>query len=244
MCIPLRRRTYRSNSRKICCSQVTCGPTERTDDSAPRIASSRVSQPRKTIEKEVRIQLKESILFTDSAIVLAWIRSQGRRLKPFVSSRVGEIQDNVQPVQWRHIPTEHNVADDVSRGLPVAELSDRWKNGPEYLYLPKENWPADSATPDPNEVERECGNVQVLVAATTNESTATGIIDLERFSSWKRLVRVTAWTLRMKAKFLAKTRSTDESTADGDCLTPEELKRGRLFWIKATKGESQRVQNA
>ena len=38
----------------------------------------------KTIEREVRIQLKESILFTDSAIVLAWIRSQGKRLKPFV----------------------------------------------------------------------------------------------------------------------------------------------------------------
>ena len=189
----------------------------------------------KTIEKEVLIQLKESILFTDSAIVLAWIRSQGRRLKPFVSSRVGEIQDNVQPVQWIHIPTEHDVADDVFRGLSVAELSDRWKNGPEFLYLPKENWPVDSAIPDPNEVERECRNVQVLGAATTNETTATCIIDLERFSSWKRLVRVTAWTLRMKAKFLAKLRSTDESTANGDCLTPEELERGRIFWIKAAQ---------
>lgn len=37
---------------------------------------------RKTIEKEVRIQLKESILFTDSAIVLAWIRTQTFRFKP------------------------------------------------------------------------------------------------------------------------------------------------------------------
>ena len=58
--------------------------------------------------------------------------------------------------------------------------------------------------------------MQVLGAATTNETTATCIIDLERFSSWKRLVRVTAWTLRMKAKILAKLRSTDENTADGD----------------------------
>ena len=38
-------------------------------------------------------------------------------------ARVGEIQDNVLSVQWRHIPTEHNVADS-----PVAELSDRIKN--------------------------------------------------------------------------------------------------------------------
>ncbi len=66
-------------------------------------------------------------------------------LKPFVASRVGEIQDNVQPVQWRHIPTVYNVADDVSRGLRVAELSDRWKNGPEFLHLPKEEWPVENA---------------------------------------------------------------------------------------------------
>ena len=38
-------------------------------------------------------------------------------------ARVGEIQDNVLSVQWRHIPTKHNVADS-----PVAELSDRIKN--------------------------------------------------------------------------------------------------------------------
>ena len=43
-------------------------------------------------------------------------------------ARVGKIQDNVLSVQWRHIPTEHNVSDDVSRGSPVAELSDRIKN--------------------------------------------------------------------------------------------------------------------
>jgi hypothetical protein len=95
-------------------------------------------------------------LFTDSTITLAWIRSKGKRLKPFVSSRVGEIQTNVQPVQWRHIPTEHNVADDVSRGLSVAELSGRWKNGPAFLLLPKEEWPIERANADQDEVEREC----------------------------------------------------------------------------------------
>ena len=36
------------------------------------------------------------------------------------------IRENFQPAQWRQIPTEYNVADDVSLGLPVAELSDRW----------------------------------------------------------------------------------------------------------------------
>ena len=68
----------------------------------------------KTIGNEIRIPLQESILFTDSEIVLAWIRNQGRRLKPFVSSRVGEIQSKIQPAQWKHIPSAHRVQKDGS----------------------------------------------------------------------------------------------------------------------------------
>ena len=145
---------------------------------------------------------------SDCAIVLAWIHSQGRTLKPFVSRRIGEIQDNVQPVQWRHIPTEHNVANNISRGLPVAELSDRWENDPKFLFLPKENWPVDDAKPNPKEAEKECKNRQMVGAVTTNGITATCIVNSEKFSSWKRLVRVTAWILRTKAKILAKIRPT------------------------------------
>jgi hypothetical protein len=163
----------------------------------------------KTIEKEVRIPLQESILFTDSTITLAWIRRKGKRLKPFVSSRVGEIQSNVQPVQWRHIPSEHNVADDVSRGLPVAELSGRWKNGPAFLLLPKEEWPIESTNADQDEVERECKKTQA-VGTVTSKETATGVIDCERFSRWGRLVRVTAWVLRMKRNSLSKINPTNE----------------------------------
>ena len=195
----------------------------------------------KTIEKEVRIPLQESILFTDSTITLAWIRSKGKRLKPFVSSRVGEIQTNVQPVQWRHIPTEHNVADDVSRGLSVAELSGRWKNGPAFLLLPKEEWPIESANADQDEVERECKKTQA-VGTVTSKETVTGVIDCERFSRCGRLVRVTAWVLKMKKNLLAKIKPTNDIAVE-ESLTPEELEKSRIFWIKeAQKGLEVRVK--
>ncbi|XP_068750786.1 uncharacterized protein [Montipora capricornis] len=76
----------------------------------------------KTIVDESRFQFEKVILFLDSKIVLAWIRSEARRFKPFVSARVGEIQTNTDPSQWKHIPGEMNVADDVSRGIPVRNL--------------------------------------------------------------------------------------------------------------------------
>ena len=51
----------------------------------------------KTIAQESRFHFENVILFLDSEIVLAWIRSEARRFEPFVSVRVGEIQTNTDP---------------------------------------------------------------------------------------------------------------------------------------------------
>ena len=91
----------------------------------------------KTIQEESRIKFKDVMFFTDSTIVLAWIHSTPGSFRPFVSSRTGEIQGNSNPSQWRHIPGEFNVADDVSRGIRVQDLNKRWCNGPEFLQLPE-----------------------------------------------------------------------------------------------------------
>lgn len=48
----------------------------------------------KSIQDETRIQFQDAKFFTDSSITLAWIQSPSRSFKPFVSSRVGEIQSN------------------------------------------------------------------------------------------------------------------------------------------------------
>ena len=96
--------------------------------SVPRLelqAAVLASRLAKTIEQESRLQFKSVRLFTDSSITLAWLQSPSRSFKPFVSSCVGEIQSNTDPSQWRHIPCEVNVADDVSRGIRVEELNGR-----------------------------------------------------------------------------------------------------------------------
>ena len=90
--------------------------------SAPRLelqAAVLASRLAKAIEQESSLQFKSVKLFTDSSITLAWLQSPSRSFKPFVSSRVGEIQSNTDPSQWRHTPGEVNVADDVSRRIRV-----------------------------------------------------------------------------------------------------------------------------
>ena len=49
----------------------------------------------KTIVQESRFHFENVILFLDSEIVLAWIRSEARKFEPFVSVRVGEIQTSL-----------------------------------------------------------------------------------------------------------------------------------------------------
>ena len=53
----------------------------------------------KSIQEESRIQFKDVKFFTDIPITLAWIQGPSRSFKPFVSSRVGEIQSNSDPNQ-------------------------------------------------------------------------------------------------------------------------------------------------
>ena len=125
--------------------------------SIPRLelqAAVLVTRLAKNIREESRIQFQSVKFFTDSMITLAWLQSLSRSFKPFVSSRVGEIKSNSDPSQWRHIPGEVNVADDLSRGIHVENLSERWSNGPEFLQLPEEFWPQETLKPVP-EVDME-----------------------------------------------------------------------------------------
>ena len=99
-----------------------------------------------------------------------------------------------------------------------------------------------SANADQHEVESECKKTQA-VGTVTSKETATGVIDCERFSHWGRLVRVTAWVLRMKKNLLAKIKPTNDIAVEEESLTPEELEKSRIFWIKeAQKGLEVRVK--
>ena len=91
----------------------------------------------KTIVEESLFKFYKVVLFLDSKIVLAWIRSEARKFKLFVSVRVGEIQSNTNPAQWKYVPGELNMADDVSRGIAAQSLVERWQRGPKFLRLPE-----------------------------------------------------------------------------------------------------------
>ncbi len=131
--------------------------------------------------------------WTDSTIVLSWLSGSPRRFKVFVGNRVSNIIDLIPPNHWHHVAGTENPADTGSRGVFPSELLEHelWWAGPEWLRQTESQWPCQSElkeVPVPAE-EKE-------ISLSGSLSTQPALPILERFSSFTRLTRVTAWIFR------------------------------------------------
>ena len=182
----------------------------------------------KTILEELTIEIEDVIFMTDSMISLSWIRNRAKTFKTFVATRVGEIQSNTDPSKWRHISGEHNVADVLSRGLKASELRGSWQHGPDFLHQPRDEWPdevkIESNLPDADFDKERRRETVVLAASQTCD-----VIDYERFSSWRKLIRVTALVLKFVKKLKARSRK-EKDPSEG--LTPTDLEEGEKYIFK------------
>jgi len=168
--------------------------------------------------KELRLQLQDSVFWTDSTSVLKYIKNETSRFRIFVANRVSEILKVSDASQWRFVNTAHNPADLASRGAKVEPFLNNktWISGPSFLLQSEEDWPDN-----PDELqELPPGDREVKVSAAIEVSTIRDENDtmtclINRSSSWTRLTRVMGWVLRFKALFLNLRRSK-EATA---CLT-------------------------
>ena len=73
--------------------------------------------------------------WTDSHVVLGWLRSNPRRFKPFVGNRIAEMSE-VMPVGcWHHVSGIDNPADCASRGMLPYQLAqfELWWYIPQWL---------------------------------------------------------------------------------------------------------------
>ncbi|XP_055904629.1 uncharacterized protein LOC129940343 [Eupeodes corollae] len=88
-----------------------------------------------TVREAMEMMNVEYFLWTDSTIVLAWLRQLPVRFKPYVANKVSYVQQNSDPSAWHHIPTAHNPADCASRGLTPSQIQAHtlWWTGPGFL---------------------------------------------------------------------------------------------------------------
>lgn len=129
--------------------------------------------------------------WSDSNIVLHWIRMMSRSLKTFVSHKVAEIQELTDVNSWRHVTTDQNPADLVSRGLMPSEMQDNdlWWKGPSYLLKPENEWPISKVKLNDVEIPEVKVQIYNIIEAKSCELIA-------KYSSYRKMIRITALIYR------------------------------------------------
>ncbi|XP_076285433.1 uncharacterized protein LOC143218312 [Lasioglossum baleicum] len=145
--------------------------------------------------QETRVAFKFSVnrvlFWTDSTIVLQWLKKSPTVLKVFESNRVAEIQA-IKEAEWRHIKTKDNPADALSRGqLPATfRENDSWFEGPHWLREHESTWPASL-----NITVKELPGCKKNTCLTLQHDRCEFF---HNFSSYRNLTRVIARCLRVR----------------------------------------------
>ena len=138
---------------------------------------------------------------SDSTVALGWIRQDPNRWKTFVCNRVTEIQSLTTLSQWRHCPRKDNPTDLLSRGVTAEQLEimDVWLCGPPWLAQPPRRWPPNTLPVGVSLPEGKGSANHTLSVKVPRK-----LLDLTKYSSYWKLLRVTAWILRFRQIALRK----------------------------------------
>ncbi|XP_069114290.1 uncharacterized protein [Argopecten irradians] len=180
------------------------------------------------------LQCSDVFYWSDSQIVLNWLHSS-KKMKPFIGKRVEEIKDLTQEFTWRYCPTNDNPADLLSRGISATNFgkSTKWINGPSWITN-QTHWPQWNRnesivlTTVDSDVTNNNDSTQTL-----NTDIGCSVIDITRFNSYSRLLRVTAYVKR----FLYNCRRKAEDRKSG-ILSPDELNKASIIWIRVVQNNS------
>ena len=77
----------------------------------------------KMLREELELNIDKTFLWTDSEIVLQYLRNEQRRLQTFVANRVEEIKEHSPVHYWKHVPRTLNPADCVKGIDPIFSES-------------------------------------------------------------------------------------------------------------------------
>ena len=194
-----------------------------------------------TIHRELQYNKVTDVYWTDSKVVLGYLRNESRRFHVFVANRVQQIRDETSSEQWQYVESKQNPADDASRGLTAREFlgNQPWLSGPQFLW----NVQLDLTTENNHQVSDNDPEVRanVFLTQTAPSKPCTTVERLEYFSDWHRAKRAIAVIMRCQRRWKAShSRSNEESappaTSHGT-LTVEDLHQAELVIVQAVQQE-------
>lgn len=169
--------------------------------------------------------------YSDSTIVLGWIRDRPIRWTTFVANRVSEIQEIIPSSRWRHVISQLNPADCATRGKFLDELRtfDLWWHGPEFMKQSEDQWPTkDFATKSNKDMPEQRKAIKLFHIQTTENNDL-----LFRFDTLTKLLNVTAYILRWK-QFKRSMRADPANVQ----LSVNEIENALFWWLRIVQREA------
>lgn len=166
----------------------------------------------------LKFKIDKIYCFSDSTIVLAWIKTEPFKLKTFIANRVSTIQE-FNNFSWKHVSSENNPADCLSRSMSAHELKrhDIWWNDPCLNILNI----SEPILPNNNEMP-ELKNINIATVLHINVVVNNDMF--EKFSTYNKLCKVTAYMLR----FINNCRSNNKLHGN---LSVEEIENAEIKLI-------------
>ncbi|KMQ90228.1 hypothetical protein RF55_10034, partial [Lasius niger] len=175
----------------------------------------------KSVHEAFGNRINDIHLWTDSTIVIGWIRTYPSTLKTFVANRVSEIQALGLQELWHHVSSAENPADILSRGATVEELKNRdlWWHGPKWLR--------GGAWPEQPESVIELPEKKATINLVAITEPANVLPDV---SSFTKLCRIVTYCCRF-------TKKCRKEAISGLTLTVPELEQAEIIVIKLVQKE-------
>lgn len=178
------------------------------------------------VKKSLEFENVECYAWSDSTVVLAWLRKLPCNWKTFVANRVSQIQSTLDPSCWRYVPTLDNPADVASRGTMASDLIDHplWWHGPNWLHEDERNWPK-LPTKAKLDTKFDFKQPKTVSLCGTIKTVDSELVD--KYSSINRLKLVTAIIRR----FIENSRKVKSERV---CvpITISEMNAALMFWLK------------
>lgn len=196
------------------------------------LAAVLLAQLMNKIESTLNSNISRRSYFTDSQIVLCWVKAHPNRWVTFVSNRVATIQELSNQESWFHVRSADNPADIISRGCMPSKLKNCsiWWNGPPWLRSSDASWPKASE----NEYSK---NVEIPEEKKSSNSFAVTLgsppISIENYSNLLKLTRITSYCYR----FINNCLQTKTERKVG-YLTVKELEHATIILAKITQMRS------
>jgi len=159
------------------------------------------------VQSVIKFEINKIYFWTDSQIVLHWLKSHPSNLLTFVGNRVATIQEVYADVNWQYVPTKQNPTDLISKGCHVEELNNSiWFIGPPFLKDNQSTWPTQPQIKKPITTPIPEIRKSQYIGTITKGNEVDRITQLvEKVLNAQKIIRIKAYVLRFYMNTLALT---------------------------------------